>query len=350
MIEVLPQGGLQAQAFQSWNATGEKVWVVAVKASYAYDLDGSVTCLETSEPLTPADRYPEDDPANFALNATTDLVPFKKGAEILLYAHAYSEQPTHRILVKAELKTVREHWQKQLVVIGPRYWRRRLLDYYPSNPELITELPVSYEYAFGGKNPYKEHDVYLANPVGRGYVARGKAKGNPLPQVEHLNDLIKKPRYKAVPYGFGPIGLHWESRYKLFPEIDERALHEGEFPYRAALPKALYNSAPKDQQLENTLIGMVSVKLTGMTKGLSATESLTLPLNIPSIECQMITRQQTQTTDLQADTLIIDTKEKRLHLVYRHSMAGFSERFQAQAAVKIKDEEHECESLVHKSR
>ncbi|MEJ2044731.1 MAG: DUF2169 domain-containing protein [Reinekea sp.] len=340
MIDIIPQERLSAHAFPAWSANGEKVWVVAVKASFQYELDGFVTPLPKSEPLTPADAYAENDPEKQAICAASDLVPFKAGSEILLYAHAVSHKPALSIKVKAELKTEQEEWEKELLAIGPRLWKKSIWGMVPGDPEPITDLPITYEYAFGGKHPTKENKVYLPNPVGIGYCGHHKVKANLLPQVESISRLISSPKQKIEPSGFGPISMHWSPRYKKFPDIDEQALINEDFPYMSDLPESLYNCAPEDQQLPNKLSGPASLKLTGLTQGLSKGQPLQLNWTIPEIDLQLIRRQQVQQHALQADTLIVDTRQKQLHMVYRHAISGLPERFQAQVAVQERSDDH----------
>jgi len=340
VIDIIPQQRLSTHAFPGWSANGEKVWVVAVKASFQYELDGSVTPLPESEPLTPADTYIDDNPEMHGVCAASDLVPFKAGFEILLYAHAVSSKPVTSIKVKAELKTELEKWEKELIVIGPRVWKKSLWGMVPSEPEQITDLPISYEYAFGGKHPTKENDVYLPNPVGIGYCGHYKSGPNPLPQIESISKLIRNPKQEVKPSGYGPVGMHWAPRYQKFPDIDEQALVDEEFPFINTLPESLYNCAPEDQQLLNQLSGPASLKLTGLTQGISDGQSLQLSWTIPEIELQFITRQQLRLHALKADTLIVDTRERQLHMVYRHAISGLPERFHAQVAVKEKCDQH----------
>ena len=345
MIDLKPHPYLQARLAPDWSADGQSIWVCVVKAGFEYDTQGHVLPLPESEAVSPNDEYPEDDPERHAPTAVNETVPFKKGSELLLYGQACSDIP--RPFWKASLSLVTDSgidWEKSLAVFGPRHWRRSLLGMTPSEPEPITELPLRYDYAYGGRNPSRDDDVYPENPVGMGYLGKGLRKrpqGQPLPHILPANIKLPRPDQTQPPQGFGPIPSHWEPRAGLFPDVDESRLKRSESPYTQRLPEQLYNSAPVDQQFTQPITGECRLTLTGMTAGLGVAEPLTLAWMAPEVHLNMTRNQRKTTQQMEADTLVIDTQRQRLHLLYRYTFPRHAMDPQTEITLALVENDHD---------
>ncbi|MEX2366461.1 MAG: DUF2169 domain-containing protein [Pseudohongiellaceae bacterium] len=338
MIQIQPHPYYQLDLSSDWTGQGEAASVLIGKASYQYDLSGQVEPLEESEPLSQSYEYPGDDPERHAPFCCRETVPFKQGSEIVIFATAYCTAPRPGFNVEATLSTENGiDWQKRLTVIGARTWKSTLFGATYTDPKPITELPIRYEYAYGGRNEKQENDAYPANPVGRGYLGEGLKKtdvsGAPLPQVDHPRNPIKKPSGKPAPQGFGPIPSHWRPRRDAFKSLDEDKAAARQYPFSGPLPATAYHSSPRDQWFDKPLHGTAQLTLTGLTKGLPEHQPLKIRWNIPSLDLLWKTRSVEKPMTLQADTLIVDTENQRLHLLYRHAFTRLPKRQMAEIQV-----------------
>lgn len=338
MIQIQPHSFYQLDLTSDWTAQGEAATILIGKASYKYDLSGQVEPLEESEPLSQSYEYPEDDPEHHAPHCFRETVPFKRGSEIVIFATAYCTAPRPGFNVEATLRTENGiQWQKRLSVMGARTWKSTLFGATFTDPDPITELPIRYEYAYGGRNDKQENDAYSANPVGRGYLGVGLKKtdesSTPLPQVEHPQNLIKKPSEKPAPQGFCPIPSHWHPRKDAFKSLDEGKAAARQYPFSESLPDTAYHSAPRDQWFDRPLHGKAQLTLTGLTKDLPEHQPLKIHWTIPSLALLWKTRSVEEPMTLQADTLIVDTQNRRLHLLYRHAFTRLPKRLMAQIQV-----------------
>lgn len=345
MIDLKPHSYLQSRLAPDWSVDGQPIWACVVKAGFEYDAEGQVQPLPESDAVCASDEYPEDDPERHAPTAVNETVPFKKGSELILYGQAWSEIP--RPFWKVSLSLVTDSgidWEKSLAVFGPRRWRRGLLGTTFTDPEPISELPLSYNYAYGGQNPNRDDDAYPENPVGLGYLGKGVRKrplGQPLPQILSANTKLHGPDKTQTPQGFGPIPSHWAPRVGLFPAIDETRLKRHESPYTQPLPEALYNTAPPDQQFAQPITGDCRLTLKGMTTGLDVGEPLTLAWTAPEVRLNMTRNQRNTTHRLTADTLVVDTRRQRLHLLYRYAFPRHAMDPQTDITLALAEKEHE---------
>ncbi len=346
MIDLKPHSYLQARLAPDWSTTGEPIWACVVKAGFEYDAQGRVQPLRESEPVVESDEYPEDDPEHHAPTAVKETVPFKKGSELLLYGHARSDTPLPFWKISLSLETGSGiHWEKSLAVFGPRHWRRGVLGMTPSEPDPITELPLQYNYAYGGRNPHKEDDTYPENPVGIGYLGTGlrkQAHEQPLPQIVSANIKLAGPDKTQTPQGFGPIPSHWEPRAGLFPDIDETRLRqENQSPYTEPLPDNLYNTAPSDQQFDRPISGECRLTLQGMTSGLDVATPITLVWTAPKVQLSITRNGDTAIRPLDADTLVVDTEQQRFHLLYRHTFPRHTMDPKTDITLALVENEHD---------
>lgn len=347
MIEIQPHPFFQMELTSDWTAQGEPASVFIGKASYQYDLEGRVQPLDESEPLSQSYEYPEDDPDQHAPQCFRETVPFKQGSEIVLFATAHCTAPRPGFNVEVALSTEEGiRWRKTLSVIGPRTWKKTLFGAAFTQPEPITELPLRYEYAYGGRNDKKENDAFAANPVGRGYLGEGLKKTDQnevqLPQIEDPGQPIKSPSDKPAPQGFGPIPSHWQPRQAAFKSLDEEKAAARLYPFSGPLPDTAYHSAPRDQWFDKPLHGPARLTLTGLSKSLPEHQALEIDWTIPSLELLWKTRTTETPLSLKADTLIVDTEKQQLHLLYRHAFTRLPKRLMAEIHVVNKEVEEDA--------
>jgi hypothetical protein len=271
--------------------------------------------------------------------------------------------------------------EKRLGVTGERFADKRFGSWSLSAPAPLSELPLRYEYAFGGQcrvaaeEPYADkvpakvrlsekaraahpqspqapvaHSVYAPNPVGRGYwppwwIRLSNPDRLPAPQIEHpdapfTEALIRRlvdgtidpaePAFRAA--GLGIEHKAVPRRLKCAGNID-RAFIESDRWLPDDFSFAVWNGAPQDQQAAY-LQGNETITLTNLCKP-SAPGATTdsagntcLRLTLPGHRCYLLVRMaggELFSHDMAIDTLIIEPEEQTVTLVWR--------------AVLLKDEE-----------
>ena len=179
-------------------------------------------------------------PDQLGSDAMLDLCMPKPQGEVLVYGnyHAPGGQAVSAEQVQVKIGSV----NKSLAVIGNRYWRALLA---PTDPEPFTEMPISYEYAFGGKD-------YKKNPTGKGMdeVDVFGEMRLPMPNIEDPDNLVTSTNHRPEPAGLGPLDMMWEQRAAKTGTYDE-AWQRDYFPgYPPDLDWTHFNAAPKDQWID----------------------------------------------------------------------------------------------------
>jgi uncharacterized protein YjbI with pentapeptide repeats len=177
--------------------------------------------------------------AELGRDAALDMAMPKPRAELLVAGRAYALGGKPRIACAARVKL--GSVDKTLYVVGDRSWKLGGA----SAPEPFTEMPITYERAFGGAG-------YAQNPLGKGYVkveTEGGGEVHPLPNIEDPKHAIASPGDRPEPAGFGPYDLTWPQRFSKAGTYDQKWLKE-RFPGLADdTDLGLFNAAPRDQHL-----------------------------------------------------------------------------------------------------
>ena len=204
---------------------------------------------------------------------------------------------------------------KSLVVTGEREWRKRSLltrlvsgftlpAWKLTSPAPTCEVPLRYEYAFGGENkilvtdrnakrvpsksripdrkpqplssvpadadiPAIAHAAYQENPVGSGYAEKwflkaARLKAVRAPQIESTTERIGRFNKAYTPQGFGIVGRAWQSRLPFAGTYDEHWRTERHPNLPADFDFQYWNSAPADQQITPYLDGHETFALTNL--------------------------------------------------------------------------------------
>lgn len=191
-----------------------------------------------------------DEATRTVLKVDTDLWPFKPLTDVVVNGHAYNHRglPTFSIGVRIDRTS------KLVRVSGDR---RASVGFNGqisfSKPTTLEKLPISYAYAYGGRDavteaaygnpvealrPYLPPEmtdqqiaaaspfVYPKNPAGRGYVVeptQAAIESAQLPNLEHPEDLLTPERLVAGDTGRWPLqpvpaSLGWLD-YGAFPRM-----------------------------------------------------------------------------------------------------------------------------------
>jgi hypothetical protein len=216
-----------------WRASsGGFALTVICKATF--DLrPGELRLAEQQEDPNEDDNFWDDDP-NRSVRSSSDLVPFKPHADVMLVGQAFAagKAPVRSLLARLAVTGV----DKTVEVCGDRMWTPEggLREGPP-----FTSMQLRWERAAGGPE----------NPVG--VRVDGRA-GGPLPNLQ-------MPGGGAGSAGFGPVAPRWPGRRA------KLGRHAGSFPPRRwqeelvpeDLDASFFNAAPPDQQVERIEPGAV---------------------------------------------------------------------------------------------
>jgi hypothetical protein len=198
-----------------------------------------------------------------------DFAPRKHACDVLLTGHARAPEGRQVTRLRAGLRV--GTMEKVFDVVGDRVWQAGLTGISASEPQPFTEMPISYDRAFGGADRHSEdeseHDAYLPNPAGRGWHKHLKnvwVDGSPLPNTEEVGRPVTFPSDKYAPMALGPLGRGWPQRARFAGTYDQQWLDDV-FPF---LPKDFderyYQATPEDQQVTLPK-GPMEVVLSGFT-------------------------------------------------------------------------------------
>nr|WP_246356683.1 DUF2169 domain-containing protein [Pyxidicoccus fallax] len=297
---------------------GADVLTLVVKATFVLHASGVVEPLQPPPPVNPEPAF-HGTPGSSSLKYESEAVFTKTATDVVLLGHAHS--PGGRateVTVSLRIGSL----TKRVLVLGSRVWSRILGSATISPPLPFERIPLTYERAYGGwdrSNPdLPEAD--LRNPVGTGFIARpsqGRYDGLRLPNLEDPQHRIRHPSDKPPPAGFGFIASHWQPRLQLAGSYDQ-AWKEERFPL---LPRDFdlrhLNAAPTDQQVPGFLSGGEPVEI------LNASVRGPLRFKLPTYRLEgvvMLHSYRRHALPMPLDTVVIDTDEARLVMVWRCSV------------------------------
>lgn len=318
MVELDNRSAWSAGLYPGWSLKGERQMTLVFKASFAFDVKGTLTPMTASAPIEETDRY-HGQPGKSSLAAAGETVPFKQGGELLLFGAAHPQNAEATVTeVSLGLRRANDRfWEKTLRVFGPRRWEKGLLGISVSKPGPLAHLPLRYEHAYGGCDPNHDDKLFAQNPAGVGYSDKGwRVGGMTLPQIEIGPKFISSPTHRVTPAGFGPLAPFWEPRSQAFEKLDHEAIDWGGCPYPADAPAQMYNAAPLDQRFDQPFQGEETLRLKGLVEGAPLDGVL---LNLPRLRPDLKLIRGTRVENVQpvCDTLVIDADARQLSLVWR---------------------------------
>lgn len=287
-------------------AEGLFMLTVICKATFDLRPEESPLAAEQDDP-TSADEYWNDDD-NAGLRIAADLVPFKRGADVLVIGSAYaprvlSDWPFHVRLI------VGDAIDKRIEIHGDRHWNKedRLIE-----TPCPSRMPLRWERAGGGPGTNNPVGVFPPNIVEPGQPRRIPNFEPPHTRLMHPNDVIS-------PIGFGPIAPSWPERNSL---IDTR---EGDWdpsrwfekPLSPFVDASFFHVAPVDQRLEQ-LVGNERIQLENLHPDYERFSTRLDPA-FPRAIIQKSNKVSIE-LDLRCDTMVIDTDRAIATLTWRGSI------------------------------
>jgi hypothetical protein len=276
MIELENHSPFPALVFEKLGYRGKHFDVLAIHGTFRLKTNGTRADLaQEQSPLVMADTY-WDAPETSSLKFETDLVIAKKRSDIHVIgtAHIPNGQATHRWRASVKVGKV----NKAIDIHSPKEWINGMAAWHKSQAEPISQLPLRYEYAYGGTHqwdkqadPGKRQPPHIdeRNPIGKGYYNPWKLGGKqPYPSAQILAPdalgLLDSIGKSYSVEGFGPLSRWWHSRAQYAGTYDA-AWKDKVWPY---LPDdfdfAFYNSAHPDLQYPGYLQGDEAVELSGL--------------------------------------------------------------------------------------
>ena len=283
--------------------------LIVMKATLSLDEKGGLRLSPTQVPCS-GPTFIDDDPEN-GLRRHNDFAPLKPHPEYLLVGtcHPTDGRPTPQAIVTVRVGTL----SKELSVFGDRYWRHGLAAMKPSEAAPFTEMPLSWEYAFGGKG-------FDDNPVGRG-IGKEEIEGvekQMLPNVESRRSLVSSPHSRPEPHSTYPVSPTWVRRTQYAGTYD-KTYQETMYPgFAADIDPQYFQAAPADQRFAHDLKGDEEIELGGLIPGV-ALYTARLPGLRPRAFMIGKERDPNPLTEiaLRLDTIYIDTDAMQVELTWR---------------------------------
>ena len=315
-MEFVNQSGVEAGWTLGFERDGRELLVIAIKATYDIPLHGQEPELAKGQAkLVLADEF-TGEPGYSAPLRETDYAPCKLKCDVVLNGSAYAPHgvPTRAVDVSLRVGSM----QKSFFVFGERRWQDFILP--PSGPEPFIQMPISYDYAYGGADWNKDQPdrvaTYAENPVGTGYhpLRQGAALlGSLLPNTAEGKKPISDVKGHYLPMSFGPVGRNFLPRYKHAGTYDQTWL-DNEAPFWPSdFSYAYFQCAPDDQQIPY-LLGGEEVELKNLMP--DGTRSFRVPGRKLPVTCVSHKGEDTQ-TEAVCDTLLLEPDLERFSLTWR---------------------------------
>jgi uncharacterized protein YjbI with pentapeptide repeats len=210
------------------------------------------------DPLTEQELW-KAVPDQLGGDAFLDMGMAKPRGEVVVTGSCFAPRGTERVASEISLRVGEK--RKALNVFGNRFWEEKggvmkLI----KDPEPFTEMPVTYQNAFGG-------DGFDKNPLGKGIHPGDMPDGRkriPLPNVEDPRHLVGAPSDRPHPAGFGPLDLMWPQRMKKQGTYDDKWKNERWPWFPDDMDYEFFNVAPEDQFIQGFFRGDETVEIVNM--------------------------------------------------------------------------------------
>lgn len=307
-------------AERSWiqDKDANKIWIVAVKATFDILSDGTTRLADQQLPVLRMGQ-PHGEPGRSSLAYEADLLWLKSGTDVLVLGSARSPRgyTVDTLDVRLRLGPI----DKTLRVFGDRHWKRGIAGTTISKPAPFESMPIVYERAFGGWDRSApdpaDHRLDLRNPVGTGFLCRSEgALGIKLPNVEHPGRLINSWDDKPEPAGLNAIDCAWSPRRELAGTYDE-AWRANRFPLWAEDYDPRYaQCAPADQQMQGFLRGGEHVAVENLSS--DGPLSFTLPRIYPFFQTRFGSERIEHRSQL--CTVVVEPEYRRVAMTWQTSL------------------------------
>jgi hypothetical protein len=251
-VQLIPQLGMD----------GAILILVVIKERFFVGGDGRLTRVGGAKPVLADLPWDEDDAENSSIKLPSDICLRKPSTDVIVVGSAMA--PDKRRVREIDVLVRVGPVERVLHVTGTRVWYRGAAGLALSAPEPFDEVPLRWEYAWGGADytdplrPLEE----ARNPVGRGVTKNPSSLlHQPGPQIEDPREPITGAGGRPTPAGLGAIGRSWMPRRQYTGTMDEAWQKE-----RMPLPPADFDErfnqvAPPEQITREPLRGGERVQI-----------------------------------------------------------------------------------------
>lgn len=260
-------------------------------------------------------------PGEFSLKYESDAALSKPGTDVALIAKARSVTGLVKQL-DVDLSVGTLH--KVIRVFGDRFWEKSTTGWKMTSPEPFETMPLVYEFAYGGKDPWQEADeppdTDQRNPVGKGYAGKKAHKVTdriPLPNLELPDQLISDIRQRPEPAGFGFVARNWRPRNLLLGTYDKSWEEQRNPLLPADFDPDSYAAASSGLRADHYLTGGEEVVINNVsTQG-------KINFNLPERRLKVVSYIDEKRVEHEVvmDTVVIEPHQNRVVLTWRVAIA-----------------------------
>lgn len=293
------------------------VLVPLVRATFAIRPDGELVLGEQQMPPQLAGQF-WGDPMSSSYKFEPECAFFKPATDVVLIGHACAARPgTTELQVGLRVGSL----QKVVRVIGDRVMSRRLGSWSISSAQAFERIPLIYERAFGGWDRHDadplQHCFEPRNPVGTGFRRGGGGSSDDLvlPNLEDPSQPFSQIGETPLPAGFGFISPSWQPRVAYAGTYDEAWSNNRKPLLPHDFDSRFFNAASPGLLAAGFLIGDEAVIVANAS--VRGKLSFKLPgVAAPVCDCQLRSGHR-HTIQTQLDTVILDTDEHLIYLLWR---------------------------------
>lgn len=282
------------------DSNGAEVWIVAVKATWDIQPDGT-TMLSSNQ--LPINCGPVMHPERDELLYDTDLGPEKQSTDIILNGHAWA--PAGKLVTSLAVGCKIGSLCRLAYVYGDRLRNAKTYN----DPLAFDKIPLSYSRMAAGS---KVVDGYFNPP---GIATELNEKPEYLPNIEFIGGGDNE-------IGFGPLARHWPARLRYAGTYDQHWLDTRSPLLPEDLDPRFWQTAPASQYSLGQLNGGEVVTLANMTPP-AFSDSRILSFAIPKISLGLKTRfldGSSQTHRARLHTVIIEPDFPRVSVVWHSAL------------------------------
>jgi hypothetical protein len=293
------------------------VVVTLVKATFRFDLAGSVTLADEQVPVNLAGEPWTSAPIS-SYKHEPEVALCKPATDVILVGHA---QPPTAGATQVDVGIKVGPVQKVARVFGDRFWVWNGRAATLSRTAPLVPMPLMWEKAFGGRdsrNSTPQRELFEPrNPVGTGFGRPLAKEGDhlKLPNIEDPQQLLGGYGDVVPPCGFGFVSPSWQPRAAFAGTYDD-AWNKSRKPLLPVdFDRRFFNAAPSGLIAGGYLRGDEDVTLLNVTA--APRVSFRLPA-VPPPVCRVVVRNEPDTTvATNLDTIIVNADDGTVTMLWR---------------------------------
>jgi hypothetical protein len=288
-----------------------------VKATFRIGDDRRLSLSEQQVPVNHAGEW-WGKPEVSSCKYEPEVAFVKPATDIVLIGSACAQRSTD---TEVDVMLCVGPLEKSLHISGDRYWVKMFAMPFISPAERFEKIPLVYERAFGGwdrSNPDPgKHTFEVRNPVGTGFRDRRAkfAEGVRLPNLEDPRERIAGWDDNPPPAGFGFTSPNWQPRASLAGTYDDEWARQRMPLLPKNFDRRFFNSASTGLVYSHDLAGDEPVMIQNVLP------DGPIVFNLPRVSppgCRLEIKGRADVTlQTRLDTVIINTDEKLLFLIWR---------------------------------